>query len=328
MDLENITSLAMTTFKISDLSDPERRAQLPPSQHKPTSGYLLQGCAQAEEPLAIVHILTAVYLSSTSPDLGPREIAGLFPQSEIAKYRKTLEMLSQKAKTFALGPDVLTLQGLFLEKEGHRQKARALFEEALLRSHLRFTPGSRHPMQLPLITPWNALGYLLRADKNPAVQAQAKEYFLRGAREADDPLSCYECSIDESKTNPDWLQYTSRAAASGHRQATVNLAEFYQEVSVKNSPVLEHTPMRKALSWLLGWKRDSAATLAKEWLQAAANMGHKPAMLQLANHYEALGDSEQAKQQLRQLLEPPRSATQSEEWPQLVQLAKKRLAGV
>ncbi|CAO2651559.1 Nn.00g041290.m01.CDS01 [Neocucurbitaria sp. VM-36] len=328
VDLEDLTSLAIVTFKIPDLSDPEKKAMLPPSQHKIISGQLLQGCAQAEDPLAIVHVLTAVYSNSSSADPASREIALLFPQTEISKYRGILEKLGSKAKSIALGPDVLTLQGSFLERDGQREKAIDFYKEAVLRSHLKFEPGSRHPMQFPLVDPWNALGFLLKRSRDPSDQAQAKVYFEKGALEGDDPLSYYELAAFEPKGSTKWLQYTSKAAASGHRQAMVNLADFYQEVSSEHSPVLADKRMQQALNWLLGWKPGSAASFAREWLQASANCGHKPSMLKLADYYETRGEHERAKEQLRQVLEPPVSANQVEEWPQLVHLAKKRLAGV
>jgi tetratricopeptide (TPR) repeat protein len=237
-------------------------------------------------------------------------------------------MLTQQASKIALGPDALTLKGLFLEQEGQKQKAKELYQEAILRSHLKYVPGSRHPMQLPLMTPWNALGFLLKADKDPNVQAEAKTYFEKGALEGDDPLSYYELAAFEPKTSTKWLQYTSKAAASGHRQAIVNLANFYQEVAAEDSPILKDSKMRNALNWLLAWRRGSAAAFAHEWLQAASNIGHKPSMLQLAEYHDSIGDHERAKEHLRQMLEPPSAANQSEEWPQLVQLARKRLAGV
>lgn len=289
---------------------------------------MLQGCAQVEDPLAIVQILTAVYLAGTSEAASYRDIASVFPQSEIPKYRKTLENLCAKSKTFSLGPEALTLQGLLLEREGKKERAHALYIEAVERCHFKYNPKSRHPMQLPLVTPWNALGYLIKTEKDPKVQVQAQAYFRRGALEGDDPLSYYELAAFEDRTDPKWLQYTSKAAASGHRQATVNLANFYQEASSPDSPILQNTNMRKALNWLLSWRRGSAASLAREWLQAASNMGHKPSMLQLADYHESVGNQDEAKEHLRRLTEPPSSANQVEEWPQLVQVGKRRLAGI
>ncbi|KAH7076092.1 hypothetical protein FB567DRAFT_563536 [Paraphoma chrysanthemicola] len=325
--VEDLASLAIVTYRIPDLSDSSKRALLAPSQHKPLAAALLQGCAQAEDPLAIIQILTAVYLARMDV-VSAKELAALFPQSEIAKYRKSLAKLGLEAKSFALGPDVLTLQGLFAENEGHKEEAKSFYIEAIQRGHFKYNPKSRHPMQLPLITPWNALGYLLKADKDPDVRNQAETYFRRGAIEADDPLSYYELASFEERTNPKWLQYTSKAAASGHLQATLNLADFYRDVSLKESPVLVDSRMRDALNWLLGWKQGSAVSLAREWLQAASNMGHKPSTLHLADYCKSIHDEEGEQSHLRRLLDSPSSTSEVEAWPQLVQVAKKRLAGI
>jgi hypothetical protein len=328
VSIEDLASLAIVTFKIPDLTDAKKKAMLSSSVHKPWAGSMLQGCAEEQDPLAVVQIMTAVYLAGSSDGASYQELASLFPQSDIAKYRKTLEQLGTKSKTFALGPQVLTLQGLFLEREGRREKAEALYLEAVERCHFKHNPKSEHPMQLPLPTPWNALAYFLKNDPSPDRQVQAKRYFERGAVEGDDPLSYYELASFEDKTDPKWLHYTSKAAASGHRQAAVDLAEFYQEASSSDSPILAESRMRKTLNWLIGWRSGSTATFAHEWLQAASIMGHKPSTLKLAEHHQSIGDLTRAKEHLRKLTEPPSSANQVEEWPQLVQIARKRLAEI
>jgi hypothetical protein len=328
VSIEDLASLAIVTFKIPELTDAKKKAMLSPSVHKTLAGLMLQGCAEEQDPLAIVQIMTAVYLAGSSDGSLYKELASLFPQSEIAKYRKTLEQLGAKSKTFALGPQVLTLQGLFLEGEGKKERAEALYLEAVERCHFKYNPKSQHPMQLPLPTPWNALAYLLKNDPSPSRQVQAKKYFEKGAVEGDDPLSYYELASFEDKTDPKWLHYTSKAAASGHRPAAVDLAEFYQEASSSESPILAESNMRKTLNWLLGWRSGSTATFAHEWLQAASIMGHKPSTLKLAEYRQSIGDHAGAKEHLRKLAEPPSSANQVEEWPQLVQIAKKRLADI
>lgn len=325
--LDDLSDLGIVTFKIPDLGDPTKRAKLPPSQHKPISALILQGCAQAEDPLAIVHILTAVYLSTTTTEPAVKEIARLFPSSEITKYRRTLQKLCLSATKFPLGPEALTLQGLFLENEGQKEKAKELYEEALLRSHLKYKAQTRNPMQLPLIAPWNALGFLLKSSKEPLTKADARKYFEMGALQGDDPLSYAELATFEPRSSTKWLHYTSKAAASGHGQAAVNLADFYEEVQNESSS-LDSSDMRKALNWILGWKRDSMSQLAREWREVAAISGHKPSMLKLVDEYEAGGQLDKAKEYLRLIIEPPRTASKREEWPLLVQLAKKRLAGV
>lgn len=272
--------------------------------------------------------MTAVYLSTQTANPVYKEIVGLIPQSEIPQYRKTLEKIGSQAQSIALGPEALTLQGLFLEKEGQKQKARVAYEEAIKRSHFKFNPRARHPMQLPLITPWNALGYLLKSDKDANTQKQAKTYFEKGALEGDDPLSYFELAAFEERASAKWLHYTSKAAASGHREAMVNLASFYHDVSLQPLRILADSKIKSALSWLMGWKDGSAAALAREWLGAAANVGHKPSLVKLADYYEANGDMERARETLRRVLDPPISAERGEEWPLLVQQAGKRLAGI
>ncbi|KAF2821285.1 hypothetical protein CC86DRAFT_410988 [Ophiobolus disseminans] len=302
--LENISSLAIVTFLIPDLSDPTKRAQLPPSKHKPLAASILKGCAELEDPLAILQIMTAVYLAAYTGDQSYKDIATLFSRNEILKYRKILEKLGEMAQKIALGPEALTLQGLLLEGDGNKEKAKLLYIKAVELCHFKYTPGSRHPMQLPIMTPWNALGYLLKADNDPSIRAQAKAYFQRGALEGDDPVSCFEAAQSEDRSNPKWLQFTSKAAASGHRQATINLAQFYHDVSLEGSSVLATSSMQKALNWLLRWRRGSTANLAREWQQAASIMGHKPSSLQLTEHRESIGDKEGAKQFWKKLGEP------------------------
>lgn len=323
--IEDVADLALATYMIPDLSDPEKKRQLPPSKHKPMAGLMLQGCAHNADPLAIVHILSAIYLNMATSHATAHEIALLFPESEIAKYHSTLEDLCSKSEKIALGPDCLTLKGLFLEKRGQTEKAKEAFQLAIKRSHLQPGVGAKNPLLLPLIAPWNALGYLLASNKDPTVQAQAKTYFLLGAKEADDPLSCYEVAKYETRTSPDWLKWTSKAAASGHAQASFDLAEFYQELSKDPQPILKSSGMRKALNWLLKWRPDDAGMLAREWLQVASNLGHKPAALQLADYCESVGDYQGATEHFRRILEQPHSAAQVEAWPQIVRQAQRRL---
>jgi hypothetical protein len=51
-------------------------------------------------------------------------------------------------------------------------------------------------------------------------------------------------------------------------------------------------------------------------------------MMQLADYYDSIGNNERARDYLRQIIEAPSMANQREESPQLLQLARKRLAGV
>lgn len=285
----------------------------------------MKGCAEAEEPFAIVHILTAQYLRQTTADPAAKDITSSLTVKDITGYRQTLEKLCAKAEKIELGPDALTLQGLFQEVEGKPDEARSYYADAIKRSHLKFNPKSRHPMLMPMMKPWNALGYLLRNSKDPEMQAQAKQYFQIGAFEADDPLSYYELATSEDKASAKWLQCTSKAAASGHRQAMVNLAGYYEQLDSGNSTLQIGETARKSLSWILNWEPGSAAQLAREWFAAASAIGHKPSSLKLADHYESIRDRDLAELYLYKLIESPSSASQREEWPQLVQIGKKRL---
>ncbi|KAG9189414.1 hypothetical protein G6011_06282 [Alternaria panax] len=328
--LNDIASLAIVTFKIPEISDAAKRAQMPPSQHKNIGGMLLQGCAQNGDPLAIAHILTAVYLGGSGHS-SAQEIARLFPQQEINQYRQSLDAINLQSleKDPGLVLDVSTLRGLFLEQAGQKQEARKVYQEAITPAALSFQPGqTSHAMKLPLIAPWNALGYLLKADKDPKIQAEAKFYFQKGALKGDDPLSYYELAAFEPRTSEKWLRYISKAAASGHKQAILNLTNFYQEVATVDSPILKSDSIRKALNWVLSWRRGSTAALAREWQQVASVIGHKPSMLQLADYYDSIGNNERAREYLRQIIEAPSMTNQKEESPQLLQLARKRLAGV
>lgn len=322
--VEDLASIAIVTYRVPDQKYWDKG--VPENRSVATS--MLKGCAQLADPLATIQILSAVYLSSISDSPVFRDYASFFNQAEVSRYGIILEKLGAKSTTFPLGPEALTLQGLFAEKEGNIDKAESLYTEAVQRVHFKYNSKSRHPMQLPMIAPWNALGNLLKSSGDPVKEARAREYFKKGALEGDDPLSYYESAAFEQKTDPIWLQYISKAAASGHREATVDLAEFYREASLKDSPVLAETSMRNALNWLLEWKSGSAGKLANEWLHAASLMGHKPSTLQLADHCEEIGDHEGAKEHLRRVVELPSRPNQVEEWPQLVQLAKKRLAGI
>ena len=320
--------MALLTFQVPDLSDPQKRAMLPPSPHKANAGLILQGCAEIGDRLAIKHILTAVYLHTYTIWPAARTVASLFPRSDILKYRKTLE-------TLKLGkhddPEALTLQGLFLEKENQPAKARLCYEKALQVPWVyTYAPQTRHPAQLPITAPWNALGYLLKGDRDPATREQAKHAFELGASKGDDPLACYELAQFLDKSSAEWLKWTSKAAASGHREAMVQLAGFYRDISPKDSALLQADQsgkLKSALDWLLGWRQGSAEKLAVEWFEAAGDAGHKAALMQLANWYEASGKKEEARKVLQRIIEPNEDQTE-EEFPQIVHQAKGRLSGI
>ena len=130
--LNDVASLAIVTFKIPDIGDAAKRAQLPPSQHKNTAGLLLQGCAQSGDPLAITHILTAVYLGGSGHS-SAQEITRLFPKQEIAQYRLSLDAIDLQSleKDPGLVLEISTLRGLFLEQAGQKQEAKKAYQQVI-----------------------------------------------------------------------------------------------------------------------------------------------------------------------------------------------------
>lgn len=306
VDLESVASLALVTYKIPDFSDPEKRARLPSSQHKTVASQMLDGCAYNNDPLSIVHILTATHLADTTSDRAARDITGFFPRKDILAWRGMLDGLCENSQKIALGPDALTLKALLLQSEGQKQEAQDLLLLAIKRSTLQYQPGSRHPMQYPLMAPWNAIGYLLMSSKDPRDHGLAKTYFEMGATEADDPLSCHELSLFEPELSEKRLKYMSKAAASGHREAIVNLARFYTRMDENPSIIQSDDKLSKTLNWLTRWKKDALKSFSVEWLKVASSIGHEPSTTQLIQLGSVSGDKNGAKEYPSQTIEKPK----------------------
>lgn len=299
---------------------------LPPSPHKSNAALILQGCAEIQDPLAIKHIMTALDLTAHTLNPAARDIASHFPRSELQKYRKTLESLKIADQD---DPEALTLHGLFLEKENQPAQARTLYEKALQIPWVyQYSAQARHPAQLPIIAPWNALGYLLKDAQDAAARERAQWAFEQGARKGDDPLSCFEYASMLGRNSADWLRFISKAAASGHREAMFQLALFYRDTSTNDaSPVQadQSGGLKRALDWLIGWREDSPKQLAVEWFEAAGLAGHKGALMALAEWYEADGEKERAGELFQRIVEPNESGKE-EDFPQAVLKAKKRIS--
>lgn len=318
------------TFSIPDLSDPAKRAMLPPSQHKTTAGLMLQGCADIQDPLAIKHILAAVYLHTYTTFPNVRDTALLFPKSAIQQYRQTLATLQLAGNP---DPEALTLHGQFLEQENRPADARALYERALQLPWIyAYNVRARHPAQLPVPAPWIALGALLKAAPDASASAAAaRAAFELGAEKGDDPLAWYELSLFHAERGAHWLKCVSKAAASGHREAMLQVARFYRDLSAGGIALeAKGGALKAALDWLLGWRAGGApgaARLAEEWFEAAGGAGHKGAMLELADWCEARGRGDEARRLLGRIVEPDESG-KDEEFAAAVHQAKGRLSGV
>ena len=285
------------------------------------------------------HLLTAVYLAThtASPLPAAREMASHIPRSAIPPLRRNLESLKLAGQD---DPEALTLLGLFLEAENQPAKARKAYEAALeVKWVYAYSPQARHPAQLPIPPPWIALGYMLSGSRDPEGKALARGVFEQGAKKGDDPLACWEYASylekgDEGERR-EWLRFVSKAAASGQREAMLGLARFYRELAPSSSSSSFTGVERKeagrglagSLNWLLGWKPGSELRLAREWYDAAGNAGQKEALMELAEWYSAEGEGGKAINILKKIVEPV-EARREEEFPQVVQRAKRMLGGL
>ncbi|KAF2180803.1 hypothetical protein K469DRAFT_714372 [Zopfia rhizophila CBS 207.26] len=323
LKVTNITELALATSRIPTKGMPG----LPQSHHQDISRMLLVACSKAKEPVATLHILTAVFRAPF--DEAARNIANIFKPSEIQECRKELEELAYK-EGYA---EAMTLQGQFLEKEGKKKDAMKLYEEAMGMADIKLknAPKEGPRIAMPLTPPWNILGNLLLANKDPTAQVRAKEVFKKGALEGDDPLAYYHlASFEEDKQSCNWLQYMSKAAASGHIDAMYQVAHFYlksqaEEQGQKNvNPDLleKDNTLTEALNWLNSRDRSMGPiALAIEWFEVAARGGHKPSMMTLVEYFRKSGKIEEALKHLNNVLKPPPKG-QKEEWPDLVREAQ------
>ncbi|KAF2634443.1 hypothetical protein P280DRAFT_413790 [Massarina eburnea CBS 473.64] len=316
----DITYLALPLSRISDVKDPS--ARLPPSQHPRISASLLLACSAARDVMATLQILSAHFLSTEYDMPQARDIASHFSTANINNCMAMMEQLAEEGNA-----DCMTMQGRFLEKSGRKSEAKALYRRALETASLKVHRAWPHPMALPWVPPWRALPTLLLSDQNPTpeARAEAKAALEKGAFKADDPLAFYQLASFEDKKSPIWLKCMSKAAASGHLEATYQLGHFYMDVSSDSKTFLRSTKFKKALKFATSFKEGSVKLLAREWFEVAASGGHKPAMFELVKLYDDCGDRKSASEYLRRIMEPP-PAGKAEEWQLVVEEAKKSLA--
>lgn len=329
LDVEDITTFAMVVARIPDVQDEVRRSRLPPSIHKPTARTLLLGCVKAKDSLATLLVLNAVLqsIANSSPEVQKKnkEIASLLSVAEVAYCRKELEALAASKD-----PDAMNLLGQLLEREGQMHQARTLYEAAFETATIKPDPESARTLFLTLVPAWNALGKLLFTDKDPKARELAKAAFEKGALKADDPISYYHLASFEDERSAEWLKYMNKAAATGHVEAMYKLGNRYSHInsdsggSIKDA-YMDEGKLRKALKWL-SFKPDATKDLAEEWYGVAAGCGYKPAMQELVKLSETKGDAERVETYLQKMIEPP-PIGETEEWPRLVEEAKRRLKG-
>jgi TPR repeat protein len=283
---------------------------------------MLLACSAAKDSLATLQILAAVYHRDNDGIPQAGDIARLFSPTEIKTCMKMMEQLAEQGDA-----DAMTLHGQFLERAGQKGPAKYWYERAVENCKTKFDPRYPHPMALPREPPWIALANRMLSENTQEARAKAKAALEKGAFKAGDPLAYYQLASLEDDMSPNWLTYMSKAAASGHLEATYKLGHYYMDVGAKTSAYLSNSQLKKALKFVTNWKPDSVQVLAKEWFTVAAAGGHKPAMLELAELSSSEGDEVGAMTWLRHITEPPRPG-ETEEWPRLVEQARKRLAGL
>jgi TPR repeat protein len=292
------------------------------SQNSIIAGRLLLACSAAKDSLATLQILAAVYHSGNPGIAKAGDIARLFSVAEINRTKAVMEQLAEEGDT-----EAMTLHGKFLEKAGKHGTARYWYEKATENCKTKFDPRYPHPMAFPRETPWMALVNNLMSQKSPETLEQAKAALQKGAFKASDPLAYYQLASLEDGMTPDWFTYVSKAAASGHLEATYKLGHYYMNVNTDPSSFLSNSRMKRALKFVTDWEPGSIKLLAKEWFAVAAAGGHKPAMLELSQISKSEGDEEGATHWLRCILEPP-PIRRTEEWPKLVEQTRRRLGGL
>ncbi|KAL1606547.1 hypothetical protein SLS60_003952 [Paraconiothyrium brasiliense] len=324
----HLPMLAIPMFQIPDVNDTER--QLPPSQQSTVAASILLACSAAGDLQATLQILYAVYYSSNAYNIPKAaEIARLFTPKDISDCRSMLEQLAEgnDGKPEAKGDaNAMTLHAKFLELAGEKQKARYFYDKALERYSTKLYRGYPHPMALPWLTPWTELANFERVSDTPRLE-KIVESLRFGALKADDPMAYYKLTTFTTEHSSKWLEYMTKAAASGHPEAMYKLGRFYLEANNHASVFLNSPGFRKALKFLVSWGPNATAKFGIEWLQAAGLGGHKPALMELAQLHEKEGAKEQAKDCLRAVANDSLGDV-PDEWSYLVRKARQRLAAL
>ncbi|OCL06635.1 hypothetical protein AOQ84DRAFT_440712 [Glonium stellatum] len=268
----------------------------------------------------------------------------------IVRYMQSSDLRSVRVQLERLAyndgnPDAMVLLGQLLEREGKDEEPLKLYRAAVDAIQARrkdinarddslgnlfkgTTPQHRDPLPIP--APWTALGTLLLQRRGDL--KGAKEAFTLGALKADDPLAYFYLTEFEEKHSANWLDYTIKAAASGHRDAAYNLGKFYMLKRSVTEKTADAT-VRKHLSWLDSYKswtgfgllgstrKMSGRTgMAWEWYQIAACGGHKMAAIELAKRCRTTKEWEAAAKYL--VIAMRKSPRGPEEWPAAVKEAQ------
>ncbi|KAF2730662.1 hypothetical protein EJ04DRAFT_579689 [Polyplosphaeria fusca] len=317
--VSDVKDIGVVTCRIPEPKDSHGRTY--PSSHPQTGAKMLLGCSKALDPSATLHIMAAIYLRDSLP--AAARLASLFGPIDVAACRKMLSKLCDRGN-----PEAMTLEGLFLEQEGHVSRAKALYEAALSKANPMTFDARENTMVFPTPPPWIPLGKMLQETHTSESLTRAKDVYAIGALKGDDPLAFYNLALLQDDKNADWLKNMTKAASSGHLEAIYALAKFYVNSSsngeIKPS-VLGISNMNNALDWLKRRRSRGPTHYAQEWFRIAALRGHKPSMLELAELYELHGDTEAKAKTLSAIVELPPPG-KPEQWPGVVADAKMRLS--
>lgn len=282
-------------------------------------------CCKAGEAKATTHLISAVLFSSKNP--AAAAIAKALSQKDLeAIFEQLNKLVAEKV------PEAMAQAGQLAEQEGKRKQARDLYLAAIEASlpqkgkELVFDAG-KQGITFPITPPWISLAtmYLEEKDRVEEARKLAKEYLEIGAEGADDPLAWYLLTRFEQPYSANWLKWTTRAAASGHPEAMYKLSVFYTKADMTSNPefrnaLAQDSQLEKFLKWLVRWKPARTYDLADEWLNAAANNGHVPAMVKIAETLEAIDKLDQAETWLKKAV-----ASGVAEYATAVDQAKKML---
>jgi TPR repeat protein len=329
--LQSMTHLAMVVGRVPDSGPVNKSGRLPPSIHPELSRQLLMACVRAGERTAVLHVLRLVLRRSDSEYAKRR--ASQFTSTDLRIARQQLEALAEAGDA-----DAKTLLGQLLEQERsskrvHEPRAHQLWQEAhdikvadMARQKVAFK--DHHQLELPQMEPWNLLGCALLQQQDPDSRERAKALFKTGALQADDPISYYYLASLEDRTSGLWLQYITKAAASGVADAMYELANFYADLGESNSKAQGMLKtdglLAKSTNWITSFKKNNGPKdIAIEWYKVAADAGSKAAMWKLAEMAEAAGDLDTAAENLEEIVEAP--PDDSPDGADLVRAANKKL---
>lgn len=299
---------------------------------------MLVEASVAGDANATLRLLASIHSTQA---MSANSIVRTMQSSDLRIVRMQLEHLAYKDGN----PDAMVLLGQLLEREGKDKEPFELYHAAIdaikaqrkdmnasgdeLPGMYEGTTPQRHD---PLLIPaaWTALGNLLLHRRGDL--KGAKDVFTVGALKADDPLAYFYLAELEDKHSAPWLEYTTKAAASGHPDAAYNLATFYalSRAAVEKSA---DAKARKHLGWLDAFKSWTAYGMGKptrslsgrtgmawEWYHVAAQQGHKMAGVALAKRCRTVKNWSGAAMYLVQALRKAPSGV--EEWPAAVREAE------